>query len=107
MQGLDPLILGSGLTAGRTLAAIFLSVLAIYLLNFVFYSNPGDLQAEFKPTLRCYPGGTCYSVGLEQWGGFGALLLMTVNLFQGILIFNAAAGIWGLYKNYKRIRTAT
>lgn len=89
-------------SVSRTVIAIILSVVAFCLLNFIFYSHIGDTQAEYKATRRCYPGGGCYDAGMEQWGGYGAIVLLSVNLVQGMLIFNALAGFVHLYRNRMR-----
>ncbi len=81
------------ITPLRLLVVILVCALIFFVLNVVFYSDPGGLTAEFKPTRRCYPGGSCYNAGDEQWGGGGANLLLSVNLLQGILILNVLAGI--------------
>jgi len=73
----------------------------VFLLNGLFSSNVGDLTTTMQPTKRCYPGGSCYSVGMEAWGGLGTTLLMAINLLQGILILNALSGIYFLWKKLK------
>lgn len=59
---------------------------AAFALDYLFHLDIGDLAAEMKPTKRCNPSGYCYSVGSEQWGGNGALVVMSVNLAQGVFI---------------------
>lgn len=66
---------------------------AAFALNYIFYADIGDLTAEMMPTKRCSVSRNCYSVGSEQWGGYGALIVMPVNLAQGIFII---AGIGSL-----------
>lgn len=97
----------TGIAAKKRFLITVLSCTAgIILLNFIFHSNIGDLTAEFKPTRRCYPGGSCYDAGTEQWGGNGALVLLSVNLLQGILALNILAGLFLFLKNKnKSVRT--
>ena len=82
------------------LTALILSAAAAYLLNSIFYTEVGDLGTRMLPTKRCYPGGTCYSVGNEIWGGTGTTFLMGVNLMQGILILNTVSGIYFMIRKF-------
>lgn len=82
--------------AGRTWAAIIFSAATAVGLNFLFHSRIGDLTTTLRSTQRCYPGGTCYDVGLEAWGGTGATILLGINLLQILLIINALYGAYVL-----------
>lgn len=81
---------------GRTVLIILGSLTMAWGLNLLFHADVGDLKADWKPTRRCYPGGSCYDAGLEQWGGSGALFVLSISLAQLVFIWNALAGVWHL-----------